>query len=122
MSIRDASFPEPETPPPGAGNGEAPTGNANIVYILYLVGLFVWLVPVVGVIVAYVHKDDAPPWLKSHYDFQIRTFWYGLLMTVAGSLLTLVMIGYAILLFAIVWWIVRCVKGMKALSRRDGIA
>mgnify|MGYP006426911911 CR=1 FL=1 len=124
---QDASFPEPQEPPcapeagPGGGDGTG-SGTANIVYILYLVGLFVWLIPVVGVIVAYVNKGEAPAWLASHYRFQIRTFWIGLLFSLIGTGLTLVFVGYLVLLFVLVWWIVRCVKGLKAISRRQAIA
>jgi len=125
MSQQDASFPESQETPrpsePGPGGDGAGSGTANIVYILYLVGLFVWLIPVVGVIVAYVNKGEAPAWLSSHYRFQIRTFWIGLLFSLIGTALTLVFVGYLVLLFVLVWWIVRCVKGMKALSRRQGV-
>src|SRR5258708_39589824 len=52
--------------------------TANIVYILYLVGLIVPMTPIVGLIMAYVNYGDAPEWVQSHYRFQIRTFWIGL--------------------------------------------
>jgi len=28
---------------------------------------------------AYIYKGDAPDWLKSHYRYQIRKFWIGIL-------------------------------------------
>ena len=93
--------------------------NAKLVYILYLVGIVVGVTGIVGVVMAYINKDDAPDWLKSHYQFQIRTFWIGLLYFVVGILLTMVVIGIFILLFWCVWLIIRCVKGMKALDAKQ---
>jgi uncharacterized membrane protein len=102
--------------------GSAGASNANIVYILYLVGLLVGVTPIVGVIMAYVNRDGAEPWLRTHYDFQIRTFWIGVLYAVVGSILMLVLVGFLILAFALIWYIVRCVKGMSALGRNEPIA
>ena len=68
---------------------------------------------------AYINKGDAPDWLKSHYQFQIRTFWIGALYILLGALLSLVVIGYLILLFWVIWLIVRSVKGMKSLDAKE---
>ncbi|XPF94449.1 DUF4870 family protein [Colwellia sp. RE-S-Sl-9] len=94
---------------------------AKIVYILYLIGLFFGITGVIGVVMAYVNKDDASQWLKTHYQFQIRTFWIGALYMFLGSLLSLVLIGWFILLFWIVWLIIRSVKGLKALDSNRAI-
>ncbi len=93
-------------------------GTAKIVYILYLVSIFFGLTAIVGVVMAYIYRADAPPWLQAHYQYQIRTFWIGLLYLLIGSILTVVMIGYLIFLFWIVWLIVRCVKGLKSMNQR----
>ena len=90
--------------------------NARIVYILFLVGLFAGITAIVGVVMAYINKDDAPEWLKSHYQFQIRTFWIGALFIFLGTILSIVIIGWFILLFWLVWVIIRAVKGLKALD------
>ncbi|AOU98407.1 hypothetical protein BI364_10950 [Acidihalobacter yilgarnensis] len=93
-------------------------GTAKIIYILYLIGLVLGITGLIGVVMAYVNKGDAPEWLATHYRFQIRTFWIGSLYLVIGGLLSLVIIGYLILLFWAIWLIVRCVKGMKALEQQ----
>jgi len=93
--------------------------NAKLIYILYLVGIVVGVTGLVGVIMAYINKDEAPEWLKSHYQFQIRTFWIGLLYFVVGIILTVFIIGIFILLFWCVWLIIRCVKAMKALDAQQ---
>jgi uncharacterized membrane protein len=91
-------------------------GTAKIIYILYLVGIVFGLTAIVGVIMAYVNKTDAPEWLATHYQFQIRTFWIGLLYLVIGATLAAVFIGYLIILFWVVWLIIRCIKGIKFLD------
>lgn len=90
--------------------------TANTVYILYLVGLLVPLTPVVGVVMAYVNHAAAPEWARSHYRFQIRTFWIGLLYSAVGALACFIIIGFFWLCFVLIWWVVRCVKGMQAIT------
>jgi uncharacterized membrane protein len=105
----------------GGAVAESTKSNALIIYVLYLVSLVVGITAIVGVIMAYVSKTDAPEWLKSHYIFLIRTFWIGLLYTVIGIVLTVVVIGFLILLFALIWWIVRCAQGLNLLSKNQPV-
>jgi uncharacterized membrane protein len=94
-------------------------GSAKLVYIMYLLSILFGITSIVGLIIAYVNRDDAPPWLQSHYQFQIRTFWIGFLYLLIGFMLYQVIIGFFILLFWLVWLIVRCAKGMKSLDQRE---
>ncbi|HEY8872087.1 MAG TPA: hypothetical protein VIM52_03585 [Stellaceae bacterium] len=98
--------------------------TAKIIYVLYLVG---WIIPVIppiiGLIMAYIHRADAPAWVQSHYQFQIRTFWIGTLFFIIGCVVAtfiLNFIGWLIFVLTMVWWIIRCVKGLKELL--DGAA
>lgn len=100
-------------------NTNASGSTAKIVYILYLVGILFGITGLVGVVMAYINKSDAPEWLQSHYRFQIRTFWIGFLYLVIGSVLSIVLIGWLVILFWVVWLIVRCVKGMKYLDNNQ---
>ena len=93
--------------------------TAKVVYILYLVSLVVGLTSIVGVIMAYVNRADAPDWVRTHYRFQIRTFWIGLLYGALSLLTALIVIGIFFGLFTFVWWIVRCAKGLKQLGRGE---
>jgi uncharacterized membrane protein len=96
--------------------------NANLVYILYLVALVVGITAIIGVVMAYMNRSAAPDWLKTHYTFQIRTFWISLLYTVIGVVLIFVVIGFVILALALIWYVVRCVKGMQLLGQNQPIA
>lgn len=91
--------------------------TANVVYILYLVGLMVPFMPIVGLIMAYVNQRDAPEWVQTHYRFQIRTFWISMLYSVIGLATMIIVVGIFWLGFVLIWWIVRCVKGMQAISQ-----
>ena len=94
-------------------------GSAKIVYILYLASLVFGITGLIGLIMAYMNKGSAPEWLQSHYQWQIRTFWMGLLYTVIGVITLFILVGYLILLFNLVWFIVRCIKGLSALDKQQ---
>ncbi len=97
------------------------TGNpdmAKIVYVLYLIGLVTGITILVGVIMAYIYKDDSPDWLRTHYESQIRMFWIGLLYCIIAGILVWVLIGFLLFLVIAIWWIVRCIKGFKHLDSR----
>jgi len=86
------------------------------VYILYLVSLVFGVTSIIGVVMAYVNRPDAPEWVATHYRFQIRTFWIGLLYAFVSLLTAIVIIGLLFGAFTFIWWIIRSVKGLKSLS------
>lgn len=102
--------------PPTARTSET---TAKIVYVLYLLSFLFGITALVGVVMAYVYVGDAPEWLKTHYRVQIRTFWLGVLLALAGLLLSVVVVGFVLMAFTVVWVIVRCVKGVRFLDRRE---
>jgi uncharacterized membrane protein len=89
---------------------------ALIVYILYLVAYVTGITGLIGVIIAHVQVGHADPILASHYRFQIRTFWIGLLYIIVGSILAFVLIGFLILGWWFIWSIVRNIKGLLLLN------
>jgi uncharacterized membrane protein len=98
------------------------TGNpdmAKIVYVLYLIGLLTGITMIIGVVMAYIYRDESPEWLRTHYESQIRIFWIGILYCIIAGLLIFLLIGFLLYLFIAVWWIVRCVKGLKYLDLRQ---
>ena len=101
--------------------GKDPAKSANLIYILYLVGIIIPVVPIVAVVLAYMYRKDSTGWLESHNTYQIRTFWIGLLYGVIAMVLMLLLIGWIVYIAILIWLIVRGVKGMQALSRREPI-
>jgi len=93
-----------------------------IVYILYLASYITGITALIGVIIAHVQVGSADPILATHYRFQIRTFWIGLLYLVIGSILTLAVIGFLVLLWWFIWSLIRSIKGVLALNERRPIA
>ena len=93
------------------------TTLATIVYALQALGFFLGITWIVGVVIDYVKLDDVKgTWLESHFRWQIRTFWWGLLWGLVGAVLLLVLVGWLVLLAAGIWVIYRIVKGWLALS------
>jgi uncharacterized membrane protein len=90
---------------------------ATIVYALQALGFFLGITWIVGVVIDYVKLDDVRgTWLETHFRWQIRTFWWGLLWGIVGTVLLLVLVGWLVLLAAGIWVIYRIVKGWLALS------
>ena len=88
-----------------------------IAYVTYAVGLLILFTPVVGVIMAYVKRDEAQGSIyASHIDYLIKTFWVSLAGTVLGTFTTLILIGWLILLVTAIWFIYRVVIGLIKLN------
>lgn len=94
------------------------TTMAMVIYALYLASFILGFTSLIGVVIAYVYKGKGPEWLDEHYRYQIRTFWMGLAYGILFSLLTVVLIGFPLLLALAVWLIIRCVKGFKGLQEK----
>jgi uncharacterized membrane protein len=96
---------------------------ATIVYALQAAGFFLGITWIAAVIIDYVKKDDATgSWLASHYRWQIRTFWWGLLWGVLGGILALVVVGFLILAADAIWIIYRIAKGWLRLAENREIS
>lgn len=100
---------------------EINTSIAKVIYILYIIGTIIGLTAVIGLVMAYVNKEENDSWLQSHYQFQIRTFWIGLLYLFIGSLTFQLIIGVFILVFWFFWVVIRCAKGLKQLENQQPI-
>jgi uncharacterized membrane protein len=107
-----------QSPPPAISNKQL----ALIVYILYFVAYFVGITAIVGVVIAHVQKGSGNAMLDSHYDFQIRTFWVGVLYLIVGFVLMFVLIGFLVWGWWFVWSLIRNIKGILALNENRPIA
>jgi uncharacterized membrane protein len=90
-----------------------------------IVGAFLTGWPsIIAVILNYVKRSDARgTWLESHFRWQIRTFWYGLLWVGLCGFSVALTLGIAILVVWIpiaivtVWFVYRIVRGWRRLSQ-----
>ena len=86
-----------------------------------IIGAFVFGIPsIIAVVINYLKRGEARgTFLASHFRWQIRTFWFGLLWCLLGGLLFVTFIGIplaiAVFIAAGVWVIFRIVRGWLAL-------
>lgn len=80
---------------------------------------------IIAVILNYIKQGDARgTWVESHFRWQIRTFWFGLLWVTLCILFIVATLGIGILIawiplaFVTVWFIYRVARGWLAL--KDG--
>ena len=89
----------------------------TIIYALYAASFLVGITAIVGIVLNYVKQDDvAGTFLESHFRWQIRTFWFGLLWAVVGAITWIIIIGWFILSANAIWIIYRIVKGWLRLN------
>jgi len=98
----------------------------GIVGAATIVGAFLTGWPsIIAVILNYVKRSEARgTWLESHFRWQIRTFWFGLLWVALCLLFVVATLGIGLLVawfpLAVVgvWFIYRIVRGWLALLER----
>lgn len=95
--------------------------NVRLVYILYLVSFVIGITCIVGLVFAYMNRSKAEPWLQTHYTFLIRTFWISVLLFFAALILSLILVGFLVMIAIAIWVIVRCVIGLQKVSRKEPI-
>ena len=91
-----------------------------------VVGAFLTVWPsIIAVILNYVKRGDTRgTWLESHFRWQIRTFWFGLLwvslcvLFIVGTLGIGLIIAWLPLLIVGLWFIYRIARGWLALRDR----
>lgn len=124
---------------------DAPPSLVNIAHVVYalhalglalgafgaatVLGSFLFGWPsIIAVILNYVKRSEARgTWLESHFDWQIRTFWWALLwaliVAAVSAVLAVVIIGFAtwaVGMFALgVWAIYRIARGWLRLKDRQ---
>jgi uncharacterized membrane protein len=88
------------------------------VYVLQVLSIFVGITAIVGVIINYVKRDETAGTIyESHFDWQIRTFWWGLAWGVLGFILLFAFgLGFVVWFVAGIWAIYRVVKGFLKLN------
>ena len=100
------------------------TRTVVAIYALFLASLLVGITSIFGVVLAHLNRDCEDSGLRSHYTFQIFTFWLSLLyafmlaMTVVGSsgfTAGPILLSGAVIL--IVWFILRCCSGVLLATR-----
>ncbi len=111
----------PYAPPPSSSIFSDERQMAAIVYVLFLAPLG-GLTHIIGLVLAYVARDSAPEWLRTHYTYLIRSFWMGILYFLIAGVLCVVLVGFVLLPIVFIWLVVRCALGLMRLVRNEPIA
>ena len=127
-----------EPQPPGAPSPSLVTWT-HAIYALHAVSLLTGIIgaatvvgafltgwpSLIAVILNYVKRSEVRgTWLASHFRWQIRTFWYGLLWVALCLLFVVATFGVGMLVawlplaFVGLWFIYRIVRGWLALIDR----
>ena len=107
-------------PAHGSNTSGVDSNRPVIVGALYIASFFTAFTGLIGVVLAHIWAGDARgTWAESHYTYLIRTFWFGLLGTVVGALLTIILVGFLVLMFVAVWFGVRSVLSIVKASKGE---
>ena len=99
----------------------------GIVGVATVVGAFLTGWPsIIAVILNYVYRGDVRgTWLESHFRWQIRTFWFGLLWVALCGIFVVATLGIGLLIawiplvFVGLWFIYRIARGwLRLMDRR----
>ncbi|WFM71200.1 hypothetical protein [Halomonas sp. CKK8] len=109
-------------------------GAAIVVYMLFLGSVLTVVTAPIGVLVAHLKRRRAEPWVQSHLQFQVRTFWLGMLggglFVATWQLLGLVgapavapwALGYIYFTACLIWMVARCGVGISRLTSNQPVA
>ncbi len=86
-------------------------------------GLYLGVVTAIfGLCLAYAQRNAGSALIATHCRFLIRTFWIGVLYVGLSALLVrLLPGGIYLLVFPALWWVIRCVKGLKNTVRNEPV-
>ncbi|MBJ7263395.1 MAG: hypothetical protein JHC61_06495 [Burkholderiaceae bacterium] len=92
----------------------------HVIYALFALGVLtggmLGIATIAAVVIIYIKRSDAAGTLyAAHYDWLLRTFWWGLLWAALGMLLTAVYIGFIVLAINVVWVVYRIARGWLGL-------
>lgn len=91
-----------------------------VIYGLYAASFFFGITGIIAIMINYIKKNDVVgTYLESHYQWQIRTFWEGLIYVLIGFVMIFSGIwvaGMPLIIFAGIFVIFRIVKGWLRLN------
>jgi uncharacterized membrane protein len=89
---------DPALPPTSPGSTSFDLNRPTIIALLYLVSPLLMVTGVVGVVLAYVWRNEPhQDWEASHYTYLITTFWLFFIGTCISIVLMLALIGFLLI-------------------------
>lgn len=90
---------------------------STVIYALYALSLFFGVTAIVAIVLNYIKREEVQgTWLESHFSWQIRTFWWGLVWLVVGAITWIILLGWLVWGVACIWFIYRIAKGWLNLN------
>ena len=141
---RSKPAPAPSQPPqalePEAGDfdavfearSDASLGDRLTPTACYLMMIFspltLGVAAIPAVVLAYMNRETAPAWMASHYIYQIRTFWAGVLIALAAIVTDffweqgIIALAFGVffnlvLILGVAWFVLRAATGLMRLRR-----
>lgn len=108
-------------------------GYIVVIYGLYIGSIMAVVTAPIGVLIAHLRRGRGEAWLDTHLQFQIRTFWLGMLAAAVSLLLwqgaglmglaSIYIWGFGYLFFTLgmVWMMGRCAVGINRLTSNRAI-
>ncbi len=130
--------PPPLYPPAIAPRNDELVGWTHAVYALHAFSLLIGIVgtatvigafltgwpSIIAVILNYLKRSQARgTWLESHFRWQIRTFWFGLLWVALCMVFVIFTLGIGMLIawlplgLVAIWFVYRIVRGWRGLTQ-----
>src|SRR3546814_17420428 len=96
-ATRRDTMDDPKPTPTSASSGFE-FNNPTVISLLYLASFVTGVTAIIGVVLAFIWRDDPKgDWEVSHSQYLINTFWIGLIGSILGFLLMIVLIGFVVL-------------------------
>ncbi len=91
-------------------------GHARLIYAGLLLGLVVPGLNFVAALLAYLNQGKGSAMIERHTLNQLQIFWKSVVYVAIGLVLTWFLIGVLVIMAAVIWYILRIVKGLQALA------
>lgn len=83
-----------------------------VAYGLYAFSYFAGITAIIAIVLNYIKLEEvAGTWLESHFRWQMRTFWFGLLWAVIAFITMPILIGFVVHFVNCIWIVYRVIKG-----------
>lgn len=89
--------------------------NLILIYILYLSGIIIPILTIIGAVFAFANKESDNSLYKSHYSFAFRTFYLMALGYIIAMVTTFIFVLPIIYMLIFIWFVVRSIFALQYL-------
>jgi uncharacterized membrane protein len=89
--------------------------NLILIYVLYLSGIIVPILPIIGAVFAFANKAGNNELYRTHYVFAFRSFCFGIAGAFVALITTFIFIGPILYMLIFIWFVVRSIVALQYL-------